>query len=276
MVTGRRRFDLNSVKRDVKSFFQDNNHWAYQYGSKATSCDKDSAFYKKQIQVIFEGPYPHDVTGKAVNELLKDNFLREEPRVFGKNKNVPIIFVCRRDRRYMAAEIKNRIQIVEEFSDEELNEGCGKYAQILFSNIFEKNQFNIVDRNTNTYKGKKWTTSDKDLDFIIEKNGVAYGVEVKNTFDYMPQDEFEEKLDMCQSFGILPLFPLRFASPYQYEMMQYANGLALIFKSRIFLPGNRRLVNDIWNNFRLPVTIWDCIPDPIEKIFLRYHIGNVK
>ncbi len=81
MVTRETRYSLESVKQDVKSFFQGDNHWAYQYGSKATSCSKDSVFYKKQIQVIFEdrypnyvGGYPHDVTGKAVNELIDDGF----------------------------------------------------------------------------------------------------------------------------------------------------------------------------------------------------------
>ena len=91
----------------------------------------------------------------------------------------------------------------------------------------------------------------------------------------MPQDEFEEKLDMCEHLGILPLFPVRFASPQQHEMMQDVGGLALVFKTRIFPPGNQKLVTEIWNNFRLPVNVWYCISKPTESIFLSYHKQNI-
>ncbi len=152
-----------------------------------------------------------------------------------------------------------------------MNDGCGKYAESLFSHMFEKNQFNIVGKDTNTYNGKQWTKSNKDLDFIIQKDLCAYGVEVKNTFDYMPHDEFEEKLPMCQFLGILPLFPVRYASPRQYTMMKDAGGLALSFKTRIFPPGTQKLVTQIWNNFRLPVNVWYAISNPVENNFLTYH-----
>ncbi len=93
MVIRETRYSLDSVKQDVTAFFTNDNHWAYKYGSEVTSCSKDSVFYKKQIQVIFEDQYPHDVTGKAVNELIEDKFLKAEPSAFGKNMHA--IFVCR-------------------------------------------------------------------------------------------------------------------------------------------------------------------------------------
>lgn len=272
MVTGETGYSLASVKQDIKSFFTDDNHRAYKYGSKATSCSKDSVFYKKQIQVIFEDQYPHDVTGKAVNELIDDKFLKDELRAFGKNMHV--IFVRRRKLRYVATMIKEKTNIITRFSDDEVNDGAGKYAEILFNHLFTKNQFEVVGRNTNTFRGKAWSKSDKDLDFIIEKDGISYGVEIKNTFDYMPQDEFEEKLEMCQFLGLLPLFPLRCPSEQQYAQMKSCGGLALKFKTRIFPPGNQKLVTEIWNHFRLPVGIWDTITPRVEAIFLNYHHLN--
>lgn len=271
MATGNKRYDLKSVKDDIKSFFKDDGHWAYQYGSKATSCNKDSLFYKKQIQVIFEEAYPHDVTGKAVDELISDGFLKDEPRTFGKGKNVPIIFVFRKGRRYIAEEVKVRINIIEKYSDDELNDGCGKYAESLFEHLFDKHSFKIVDRKTNSFRGKEWKESKRNLDFIIEKDGFNYGMEVKNTFEYMPHNEFVDKVDMCRFLGILPLFPVRYASPQQHKMIKDAYGLALVFRTRIFPPGNQKLVTEIWNHFRLPVNIWYSISSPVESILLSYH-----
>lgn len=269
MVTEETRYSLDSVKQDIKSFFIDDNHWAYKYGSKPTSCSKDSVFYKKQIQIIFEEQYPHDVTGKAVNELIEDKFLKDEPRAFGKNMRA--IFVCRRNLRYVAKMIKEKVNIIARFSEDEVNDGAGKYAEILFNHLFTKNQFEIIGRNTNEFRGKVWNKSDRDLDFIIEKDGISYGVEIKNTFDYMPQDEFEEKLDMCQFLGLFPVFPVRCPSPQQYALMKDIAGLALKFKTRVFPPGNQKLVTEIWNHFRLPVGIWPTIPPRVEAIFLNYH-----
>jgi len=273
MVSGKKIYTLTSVKQDVKSFFLDDNHWAYQYGSAAISCNKDSVFYKKQIQVIFEDQYPHDITGKAVNELIYENFLKPEPRTF--EKNMKTIFVSRRNLRYTALKIREKIHIMERYSDDELNDGVGKYAEMLFGHMFEKNQFQIIGRNTNTFRGRTWHKSGKDLDFIIERDGISYGVEIKNRFDYMRHYEFQDKLEMCQFLGLLPVFPLRCPSPQQYELMKGAGGLALKFKSRVFPPGNQKLVTDIWNHFRLPVTIWESILPPVEHVFLNYHLNKL-
>lgn len=273
MVTKETRYSLDSVKQDVVSFFTNNEHWAYQYGSKAVSCGRDSPFYKKQLQVIFEEVYPHDVTGKAVNELIEARFLKAEPRAYGKNMHA--IFVYRHNVRYTARAIKMKTTILERFSDDEVNDGVGKYAESLFGHMFEKNQFKIIGRHINIFRGRVWTKSDKNLDFIIEKDGISYGLEIKNRFDYMAQDEFEEKLEMCDCLGLLPLFPLRCPSELQYAQMKDCGGLALKFKTRIFPPGFQGLVTDIWNNFRLPVNIWDEIRPPVENVFLDYHRRNL-
>jgi hypothetical protein len=268
------RYSLDTVKQDVVSFFTNDNHWAYQYGSKSTSCGKDSVFYKKQIQVIFEDLYPHDIVGKAVNELIEDKFLKTEHSAFGKNMHA--IFVYRYNVRYTARAIKTKTRILERFSDDEVNDGVGRYAEILFSHMFKRNQFEIVGRNTNKFGKKAWKESKKDLDFIIQKDTLNYGVEIKNTFDYMPQEEFEEKLEMCEFLGLLPLFPLRCPSDLQYSEMEEQGGLALKFKTRIFPPGFQGLVTDIWNNFRLPVNMWEEIKPTVENIFLNYHHQNIR
>jgi hypothetical protein len=274
MNTRETRYSLENAKQDIRLFFNDDDHWAYQYGSTATNCNKNSVFYKKQLQVIFEDKYPHDITGKAINELISDGFLRENPVAFGDNMHTIFVY-NRRNIRYIAMAVKEKIKIMEKFSDDEVNDGAGKYAEYLFLHMFNKYQFNIIGRHTNSIKNKIWTESDRNLDFIIQKEGISYGVEVKNRFDYMEQNEFEEKLEICQYLGLLPMFPIRCPSDQQYAQMQMCNGLALKFKTRIFPPGFQNLVTDIWNNFRLPVNIWEEIKTPIVNIFLHYHYKNV-
>ncbi len=143
---------------------------------------------------------------------------------------------------------------------------------MLFGFMYRLNGFTVVARHVNQYDGTRWLKEEgPDLDFVIEKDTITYGVEIKNTFDYMPPDEFQEKIDLCKRHGIVPLFPLRCPSDRQFETMQSVNGLALKFKARIFPPGQEHLVRDIWSYMRLPVTVWHEIPLRVEKQFKAFH-----
>ena len=46
---------------------------------------------------------------------------------------------------------------------------------------------------------------------MFEYDGVLYGVEVKNTLDYIPVEELNVKLEMCDFLGFKPLFIMRYA-----------------------------------------------------------------
>ena len=71
-----KQYTAEEVKEDVKALFTENNHWVYQYGSPTPQRNCDSPYYKQQIKILFEDKYPQDVTGKAVDALLKDGFLK--------------------------------------------------------------------------------------------------------------------------------------------------------------------------------------------------------
>lgn len=128
-----------------------------------------------------------------------------------------------------------------------------------------------MGRKTKEYQNIIWTKTANDLDFIIQKDGVVYGVEVKNWFSYVDDDLYDIKLEICRHFGIRPLFMVRMASYQQIEKTQSRNGRILIFKSKIFPPGNDELVKNIWNKMRLPVSIWTDIPPLIVRNLLAYH-----
>jgi predicted RecB family endonuclease len=69
--------------------------------------------------------------------------------------------------------------------------------------------------------GRVWKKTNLDLDFLIVRDGVRYGVEVKNQLGYIDQTEFQIKLAMCVHFGIRPMFVTR-AMPenYIYDVMR--------------------------------------------------------
>ena len=112
--------------------------------------------------------------------------------------NISADFVYRHNIRSIKRPIKRRARIVTRFTDDKITRGTGDYAEILFEFMFKLNGFHIVARHTREYEGIKGENTDHNLDFIIERDDIVYGVEVKNTTDYMPPDEFRVKLEMCK------------------------------------------------------------------------------
>ncbi len=136
--------------------------------------------------------------------------------------------------------------------------------------------FEVVSRNTNEFSRRKWTTTSHNLDFIVEKDGIYYGVEVKNTLPYMERDEFDIKLEICNYLGLVPLWILRNAPGNQFDQMKQAGGFILKLKSQIYPFGYEDLVGDIWNLMRLPVAIWDRIPKKLENLVIRFHKSKTR
>ena len=252
------------VKEDIRLFFQNPNHWAYQYGSPTPECNPNSPYHKIQVEVLLEDKYFHWVTNRAVDELIAEGFLKSK-------KEGTAHFVYRSDIRYIQREINKRTKIIRRYSDPTITRAVGEYAEMLVSYAFQLNGFKVVGENTNEYRGLRWERTKHDLDFIVEKDSIAYGVEVKNTLSYMEEDEFEAKLNMCRSLGLVPLWILRNAPSTQFERMKPYNGFILKFKAQIYPPGQGPLVRDIWEKMRLPASIWKKVPEKLMYLLLKQH-----
>ena len=249
------------VVDDVRDFFLNPGHWVYQYGSPS-SCVNDSPYHRKQIEVLFEKKYFHWITDRAVNTLLKEGFLRE-------TKTDVANFVYRSNVRYVTREINKRKKLIQRYSDPIITRAIGSYAETLFSFLFRVYNFTIVGCNVNEYKRNKWIETEHNLDFIIEKDGISYGVEVKNTLPYMEEEEFNIKIKMCEYLNIPPLWVLRYAPGTQFEAMKKAGGFIVVFKTQIYPPGQEPLVKEMWGLMRLPVSVWKDIPKGVEKQLAR-------
>ncbi|MDI6903017.1 MAG: hypothetical protein QMC77_04705 [Methanocellales archaeon] len=103
-----------------------------------------------------------------------------------------------------------------------------------------------------------------------------YGAGVKNTLGYIEVEDFDVLLDICDYLGVKPLCIFRFAPKTQINEIRRRGGFAWIFKTRIYPPGNRTLVNAIYNTMGLPVQIWRRVPDSTAKRFLDWHERQIE
>ena len=69
--------------------------------------------------------------------------------------------------------------------------------------------FRIVQKKVKEVDGRVWTETNHDLDRLLERDGIRYGVEVKNQLGYIDQTELKVKLGMCRHFRVCPMFVAR-------------------------------------------------------------------
>lgn len=235
----------------------------------------EEVFYVKQLEVFFEKkPFGfHWITGKAISELQEEDLLRAEQVPLGKGTSIKFVF--NKKFRYFKRQIKARAAVVREYSNPIIAIACGRQAEVLFFNALMNRGFSSRGQDTNEYSGKKWTATDHDLDFIVEKDNVVYGCEVKNRLRYIEREELELKMEICKFLGIRPLFIMR-ASPKSYNWhIIKGGGYVVIFEAQIYPFGQQSLVKKIREVLGLPVDCPRAIPEGIIDRFVKLHNRNV-
>jgi len=227
-------------------------------------------FYVKQLEVMFEKKLFHWITSRALGELVDEGYLGiiERPlSVVGTR----VRFLFNKKNRYYKRQIKKSIGVIREYSEYTIARACGEQADLLFFNALVSKGFVSHGEDTNKYKDRRWLATNHNLDFIIEKDSIVYGCEVKNTFAYIERDEFSIKLQICEYLGIKPLFILR-GSPktYNFEVIK-KGGYVVIFEKQIYPFGHEKLVKRITEVLGMPVDCPRKIPDGIIERFIRWH-----
>ena|SRR3972149_1576039 len=156
-----------------------------------------------------------------------------------------------------------------------ITRAVGERAEILFSNALMKRGFVVEGEHTNEVRGEKWKKSKHNLDFILSKDNIIYGCEIKNTLAYINKYELDIKLEMCDYFGIRPLFIVRAAPKnYIYEI-QKVGGYTLIFETQIYPLGQEKLAEKVKETLELPVICSNGIPKGMIDRFMNWHQKHV-
>lgn len=234
--------------------------------------DPNAVFYMKQLQVKFEKKYFHWITHNAVIGLAKNQFLKQiNITVESSGNNLKLHFFAHVSNRYPKRAANALAKIVAEYSQDHIMRSCGNRAEILFAEALSARGFTIHSRNAKSYKRRKWIKTDHNLDYIFEKDKIAYGCEIKNKLGYIDKDELEAKLAICKHLRLKPLFIMR-ASPANYNyMIIKAGGFALIFEAQIFDLSQKTLVEKIRDNLGYIVDCPRVIPDGIIDRFEKWH-----
>jgi hypothetical protein len=222
------------------------------------SLNPGQVFYERQVTVIFERSYFHWITVKALLELSAGGSINSE--ILELVPGVPIRFFWAKGNRYWKRQAGKVINLVRLFSETTVARAIGFQGELLVDAALPLAAFTPVARNSRSFHDKVWAATGHNLDRIVQRDGIYYGVEIKNTLPYIPRDEFRIKLAMCEHLGVTPLFVARMAPKnYSYEIIQ-RGGISWILGTQFYPFGYDKLAERVRERLQLPV---DC-PARIE------------
>ena len=235
--------------------------------------NKNEVFYSRQLEVKFERDFYHWITNTAIRELFEtESFLKCESATLSIPEENPIKFYFHKSFRYPNRKIKKSLKLINEYSQNDISIALGDRAERLFSAEFHKYGFEWHGRSVNEFRGKKWQTTNHDLDYIISRDGIHYGCEIKNSLDYISLDELKTKLEICKFLEIVPFFILRWAPKSYIEMVRKEwDGFTLLFEWQLYPPYFKDLVGRIKNTLGLKVDCPRELYDSTFKRFVNWH-----
>jgi hypothetical protein len=186
-------------------------------------------FYGRQLEVKLEREFFHWITKKALNELVQEGsvaFCKESAGYLKAH------FYWSRRHRYPRRQIRKTLALIAEFSDPNFTRALGHHAELLVDAGFARIGFRIRQSKVRAIESLVWTETDHDLDRLIERDGIGYGVEIKNQLGYIDQTEFETKLAMCKYFGVRPMFIARMMPKSYINRVWKAGRFTLIMENQ--------------------------------------------
>ncbi|MGH9842515.1 MAG: hypothetical protein ACREEM_27555 [Blastocatellia bacterium] len=253
---GRRPTDPKEIAaRDVlRQFFEQN---------------REQVFYSRQIEVRFEDAYFHWITNRAIRDLEGEGQIRSETRRLSFGGAIKLYW--HKGYRFYKRSAANLVGLVEQYSNSQVGEAIGLHGEQMVGMAFAREQFLMKGEATREYGGKIWSGTGHDLDFVFERDGIAYGIEVKNTLPYMDQVEFQVKIRMCQQLGLRPLFVVRMIPRAWFKELIDAGGFALVLKYQLYPRSYQDLAKRLVDELELPVGWPRAIESGTMQRFLRWH-----
>ena len=192
---------------------------------------RNSVFDTKQVQILFEPHYFHWITYRALANLEHSGLINVERHTFdGASADIRY----HRANRYYKRKAKQLMRLIRAYSNETVSRACGQEANNQFELALHERQFKFIAKNARTYKRKRWDRTQHDLDLILAKGKETFGIEIKNTFDYIDRNEMNIKIDICRFLGLKPVFIVRAAPQNYINIVNKAGGFTLVFETKIF------------------------------------------
>lgn len=230
---------------------------------------RSRVFFSRQLEVAFEQKYFHWVTNRALRDLIASGVIVGDKRRLASGSEITLLW--HRSFRYPKRTAQSVLDLVDEYADPNIGGALGLHGESLVLEGFAKHRFVMLGRHTREHESRAWVASAHNLDFIFARDGVSYGVEVKNTLGYMEDREFKTKIEICRDLGVVPVFAVRMIPTTWVHQVNQAGGFALIMKYQLYPWTHRSLAGRVATELGLPVDAPRALADGTMARFVRWH-----
>lgn len=158
-----------------------------------------------------------------------------------------------------------------------------RFAEDLFEDAFSKLGFMMHGRDVSSFKGKNASgikgKEPPNLDFVVEKDGLIYGVDVKNwiRYEYNSRQDIEQKVTVALALDVIPWIIARYVDKDMiYTNIYSKGGVAYPYISLLLPPNLRSLAEDANRYLGYPVLAVDSLPDYKVKWMEKLHQLRLK
>lgn len=232
----------------------------------------ERVYYMRQLQVLLEDEFFHWITSRAIRGLRDDDVLRGETRTLKHGGSIKLVW--HRKYRYWKRAADRLVTLVERYSNPGMSRALGLQGEAHVSDGFGRFHFVQRGRNVREYNGVQWTETNHDLDFVFERDGRAYGVEVKNKLGYMDEEEMNVKIRLSEHIGVVPVFVVRWAPKSWINDVRKRGGFTLVLKHQLYPWGYEELAEKVRTKLELPVAVPVRLMDGTIRRFERWHEKN--
>ena len=211
----------------------------------------EKVFYSRQLEVLFEREYFHWVTNRALRGLIDEGHVVMEARRLDIGSEIKLVW--HRSFRFYKRAAGEVFDLVNRYTNSATDGTLGMQGEHLILAAFARRQFVLIGEETKSYKDVAWTHSGHDLDFVFEKDGVGFGIEVKNTLGYLDVDEFVTKIRLALHIGVRPVFAVRALPKTWTEALIQSGGYAMIMRYQFYPWTHQALATEIREKLGLPV-----------------------
>lgn len=154
---------------------------------------------------------------------------------------------------------------------------AGFFAEEVFESAFSTLRFKIHGTEVSEFKGRRVAgvpgRQPPDLDFVIEKDDVVYGVDVKNWIKY----EFDSitnvmnKVDLAIQMGIVPFICARYIDKSTFFKVVNIPGIVYSYETLILPPEFQTLAEEARSLLGYPVFVGEVFPQHKLDFINRLH-----
>lgn len=246
------------ARRVLRTFFEQNHQ---------------AVFFSRQIEVRYEHLFFHWITNRALHDLYREGLIERERRELAWGGS--IFLVWNKRYRYARRAANSVVKLVEEYSSPRIGEHLGLHGEQMVQAGFARSKFLLLGEKVRAFEGREWRKTGHDLDFVFERDGVAYGVEVKNTLGYMDHKELMVKVELAGFLGLKPLFVVRMVPKSWIYEVNEAGGFVLVLKYQLYPWTERDLATRVRERLGLPVDAPKKLLESTMRRFLDWHTRNL-